>query len=136
MLGHVLERSLATAEDEARALPGEIEAGAEVDRERHVVAHASGLGREPHVTPLAVHRDLDPGHGPDLAGPGPRGAHGRVRRARPARGAHARNAAGPVLDPDCGTPLQYARAARPGRRRVALEDRLGAHVAVARAERR
>ena len=41
-----------------------------------------------------------------------------------------------LLDPGRRAALQDLRAARDGRRRVALHDRLGAHVAVARAERR
>ncbi len=54
----------------------------------------------------------------------------------PAGGAHAGDAPAGVLDADRRAALQHACAAGDRRRRVALHDGLGAHVPVARAERR
>src|SRR5581483_3743764 len=73
-LGELLERLLATAEDEARPLAVEVEAGREVDRQRHALREPAVLGREPHPPRLADDRDLHAGEPADLGRPRAGGA--------------------------------------------------------------
>ena len=132
-LGDLFERALAPAEREPGPFAVEVEAGREVDRQRHALRQPAVLRREPHRARLALDGERDACERADLARPHARAADDGVGRDRPVARLDADDPPRAHVDAGRGAALPDRRARLA---RVVLNDRLRRRVAVARAVRR
>lgn len=107
----------------------EVEAGAEVDRQRQLVREAGGLLGEEHPAPFRLHRQLDSGRRGELARPDAGRADHTLGLDRSARRLDPGDAAVTDDDPGGGTRLLDPRAELGRAPHVSLHHQLRRDVA-------